>query len=75
MATNYMAELVSVRKGCFFPLAVSIFGFACAAYQCSPPRKPLISLPREKISAFRIGNQQFLIRSFRMETNYAESIA
>jgi hypothetical protein len=60
--------LVSVRKGCFFPLAVSIFGFACAAYQRTHPRKPSISLPEEKLPAFRIGNQQFLIRSFRMET-------
>jgi hypothetical protein len=30
---------------------------------------PRFSLPEEKIPAFRIGNQQFLIRSFRMETS------
>jgi len=37
--------VVSVRKGCFFALAVSICGLACAAYLCTPPRNPLISLP------------------------------
>jgi len=49
--------VVSVRKGCFFPLAASIFGFDCAAYLCTPPHKTLIFLPGEKIPAFQIGNQ------------------
>ena len=29
-------------------MAASIFGLACAAYQCTPPRNPLISLPERK---------------------------
>src|SRR6185369_7042012 len=63
-------ELVSVREGCFFSLAESIFVLACAAYRCTPPRNPSISWPGEKIPTFRNENQQFLIRSLRMETNY-----
>jgi len=35
--------LVSIRKVPFSALAVSIFGFSCAAYLCTPPRKLLIS--------------------------------
>ena len=31
-----------------------------------PPRNPSISLPGRKMPRFRIGNQQFLIRSFRI---------
>jgi hypothetical protein len=34
------------------PLAVSIFGFACAAYQRTPPRKPSIFLARRKNPRF-----------------------
>ena len=55
--------LVSVRKGCFSALAVSICRLVCAAYRCKPPRNPLFSLPGQKISAFRIRNFLFLIRS------------
>jgi hypothetical protein len=44
--------LVSIRKRFFFALAVSIFGFACAAYLCTPPRNPLISWPGQKIPRF-----------------------
>ena len=48
----YIYYLVSVRKGCFSALAVSIFGFACAAYGCTPPRNPSIYLPGQKIPRF-----------------------
>ena len=62
-------KLVFIRKRFFSALAVSIRGLACAAYLCTPPRNPLIFLPGRKISRFRIENQQFHIRSFRMETS------
>ena len=48
--------MVSVRKGCLFALAVSIFGIDCASYSCMPPRNPLISLPEQKIPPFRFRN-------------------
>ena len=37
-----------------FPLAASICGLACAAYRCTPPRNPLISLPGGKNPRFPI---------------------
>ncbi len=50
--------LVSVRKGSFSALAVSIFGFPCAAYRRTPPRNPSISLPGRKIPPFRTETSQ-----------------
>jgi hypothetical protein len=39
------------------------------AYRCMLPHNPSISLPeRKKALTIRIRNQQFLIRSFLMET-------
>ena len=61
-------QIVSVLKGSFFAPAASIFRITCAAYRCTPPRNPLISCPERKIPPFRIINQLFLIRNFRMET-------
>ncbi|OEU52219.1 MAG: hypothetical protein BA871_11085 [Desulfuromonadales bacterium C00003096] len=49
-------KIVSVRKRFFSAVAASIFELACAAYQGTPPRKPLIALPRRKIPRFRLGN-------------------
>src|SRR5208283_3719943 len=44
-----------VLKEFFSALTVSIFGLPCAAYQqCTPPRKPSISLPGRKTPSFRI---------------------
>jgi outer membrane protein TolC len=65
----HRASVVSILKGFFSALAVSIVGIPCAAYSSTPPRNPLISLPELKIPPFRIANWQFLIRSFRMETS------
>jgi len=54
--TSSFDYLVSVRKRLFSAVAASIFELACAAYRGTPPRKPLISLPRQKIPRFRLGN-------------------
>jgi len=54
---NLSRYLVSIRKRFFSALAASIFGLACAAYRCTPPHNPSISLPGQKIPRFRIGNQ------------------
>ncbi len=77
--------LVSIRKVSFsalgrwdrqpiwpLPSAVARAGSRRSArrYRSSPPRKPLISLPGQKMPTFRIGNCQSLIRGFRMDTNY-----
>ena len=66
--TGPECSLVSVRKVPFSALAVSIFWFPCAAYLSTPPRKPSISLPGRKMPTFRIGNCQYLIQGFRMDT-------
>jgi len=58
MATKRQQDyLVFIRKRFFSALAVSISGLTCAAYLCTPPRNPLISLPERKIPRFRIENQ------------------
>jgi hypothetical protein len=49
--------LVFIRKRSFSALAASICGHTCAAYRCTPPRNPLISLPGQKNPRFRIENQ------------------
>ena len=57
------------RKWRFFAIFVSIFGFPCAAYMSTPPRKPLISLTLRKITDFQIGNLLVPLQTFRMGTN------
>jgi len=64
----FVTYLVFVRKRSFSANAASICGLACAAYRCTPPRQPLISLHRRKIPRFQIENFAVAIRSFRMVT-------
>ncbi len=54
-------------------LKLSTFAFAkvCGRIKGTPPRNPSISLPGQKIPRFRVGNQKWRIRSFRMETNFS----
>ena len=61
--TFQIIELVSVRKGAFSAMAVSIFGVSCAAYLSTllrrrKTRNPSIFLPGRKMPPFRIGNCQ-----------------
>ncbi len=65
----WFTAVVSVWKGPFSALAVSIFGLPCAAYIGTPPRNPSISLPVRKMPPFRVGNCKCRIRGFRMDTS------
>jgi hypothetical protein len=51
-----MIYLVFIRKRPFSAVAASIRRLACAAYRCTPPRNPLISLPQRKIARFPYEN-------------------
>jgi hypothetical protein len=53
-----------------FAISASIFGIACAAYLCTPPRNPLISLILQKINRFQIRNWRCLHLSFWMDTSW-----
>ena len=48
-------------------VAASICSPAGAAYRCTPPRKPLISLPRRKTPRFQSGNRFVSIPSLRRD--------
>ncbi|MGE4492656.1 MAG: HAD family hydrolase, partial [Syntrophotalea sp.] len=61
------SELVFIRKRPFSAMAASIRRLACAAYRCTPPRSPLISLPQRKIARFPYENHDVSIRRFRMD--------
>jgi hypothetical protein len=53
-----------------FAISASILGIACAAYLCTPPRNPLISLILQKINRFQIRNWRCLHLSFWMDTSW-----
>jgi len=65
-------KLVFIRKRPFSAVAASIRRLACAAYRCTPPRKPLISLPQRKIARFPYENYAVSIRKLRMKTSYKD---
>ena len=66
----FLSLLISFHpETVLFSVTASICGLACAAYRCTPPRKPLVFLPRRKISRFPYGNDTAPNRTFRMGTN------
>ena len=64
-----IAHLVSVRKGFFSALAVSIFGLTSQSVDfVYASTQPTDFLARTKNTSFPNGNCQCLIRGFRMDT-------
>jgi hypothetical protein len=65
---------VSARKGCFSPLAVSIFGFACAAYGMIPVDSRAPGSDKKLFSLERVAMNPYLITGKHQGESFPQKI-